>query len=286
MTLKPLYMWAGGKNKLIKHYEPIFSQLPHYDNYVEPFFGGGSIYCWLKNHNKFETASINDIKPEIMGIYESIKQDGDKFLSTVNTELNNYFTHSDKDSRKAYYYDLRQQYWDNPTPEMLFVLMRLGFNGIWQTCTASKGLFGTPAGLLNHKTKEQIVSPEILKEWEESLQTTDLSSVSYEHMDIRPENTLIYLDPPYRDSFTTYGTGFNDEDQKRLVEWSLAQADKGATVLLANRFVEGDTFFENLLPNASFTYFDVFYTDGRRKKVETGYEAKKAREFLAVLNPH
>lgn len=41
MTLKPLYMWAGGKNKLIKHYEPIFSQLPHYDNYVEPFFGVG-----------------------------------------------------------------------------------------------------------------------------------------------------------------------------------------------------------------------------------------------------
>lgn len=33
---------------------------------------------------------------------------------------------------------------------------------------------------------------------------------------------------------------------------------------------------------ADFHYFDVIYTAGRRKATAAGYEAKKAREFLAI----
>lgn len=86
-------------------------------------------------------------------------------------------------------------------------------------------------------------------------------------------------------SFTTYGTGFNDDDQEQLLKWAMERAQEGATVLLSNRCVTGETFFEERLPDAGFHYFDVSYTAGRRKRVESGYEAKSAREFLAVLRP-
>lgn len=57
--MKPFYMWAGGKTKTIKHYEPIFPR--DFDSYVEPFFGGGAIYAWLNNLGKLKNPVINDV---------------------------------------------------------------------------------------------------------------------------------------------------------------------------------------------------------------------------------
>ena len=42
--MKPLFMWAGGKKKLLKKYEPHLPQ--DFDTYVEPFLGGGAMFIW------------------------------------------------------------------------------------------------------------------------------------------------------------------------------------------------------------------------------------------------
>lgn len=45
-NIKPLYMYAGGKAKLIKHYKDVIPQPEKTHKYVEPFFGGG-VLCGL-----------------------------------------------------------------------------------------------------------------------------------------------------------------------------------------------------------------------------------------------
>ena len=163
--------------------------------------------------------------------------------------------------------------------------MRLGFNGVWQTCADSHGLFGTPSGLLNHERAEQVFKPELIHVWSNALQSALIHAGGYQDIPIPEQPSLIYLDPPYRDSFTSYGTGFNDDDQKALCGWLRDRYDEGHRVLLANRHVEGDPFFENLLGDiCDFHYFDVTYTAGRRKKTADGFEAKSAREFLAITH--
>lgn len=276
-------MWAGGKTRLLKRYEPLLGDVKGRTTYAEPFFGGGAVYGFLQGQNLLPAHSlINDVNDELIGVLRALRDDPGGFIEIVDSLIEDYLVIEGKEARKAYYYDLRKKYWDEPNPALLFFLMRLGFNGIWQTCVEAKGLFATPAGLLNHTRKEQICKADNLKEWSSALQTTDIYSQDYLSLNI-PENSYIYLDPPYRDSFTNYSTGFNDENQKQLVSWAKEQAEKGSTVLLANRCVDGDTFFEDLLPEATFHYFDITYTAGRRKKVDDGFEAKKAREFLAVL---
>lgn len=274
-------MWAGGKGKLLKKYENIWPK-NSFETYVEPFFGGGAVYCWLNNNRTIsQKCIINDVNEEIMKMLLTIRNSPEQFMSEVDRILEDYFL---ADNRKQFYYDLREKYWNTPTSAMLFVLMRLGFNGIWQTCVKSKGLYGTPAGLLNHKNSDQIYTRNNVLDWAKALSHTDIQMGDYSSLSFKEENSLIYLDPPYRDSFTTYGTGFNDEEQKRLIEWCVEKWKNKATVLLANRCVENDDFFERLLPaSTEFHYFDVTYTAGRRKHVENGFEAKKAREFLAVL---
>lgn len=281
--MKPIYMWAGGKTKLLKHYAGILPDFSSYQLYVEPFFGGGAVWADIQGDYTGRTV-VNDINTELMGVLRAIRDDRTGFLSSLETMSSEYLAIEGKEARKELYYKLRKEYWTDPSADKLYFLMRLGFNGIWQTCKDSNGLFGTPAGLLNHKKSEQIFNAELINEWSDALQKSSIFSTGYEQLEFDPEGALIYLDPPYRDSFTSYGTGFNDEDQKKLITWAKKMVEGGATVLLANRHVEGDSFFEDLLPDADFHYFDVVYTAGRRKKNEDStYSAKPAREFLAIM---
>lgn len=281
--LKPFYMWAGGKSKMLKHYEGIFPVLSNYDLFVEPFFGGGAVWADIQSRQSMESV-VNDINEELMGVLKGLKDNSEYFLENLSTLAEDYLAIEGKENRKAYYYNLRKQYWISPDPSTLYFLMRLGFNGIWQTCKDSNGLFGTPAGLMNHEKEEQIFKRSNMRDWSHSLKQSSIYSVDYSDLDFDPQNALVYLDPPYRDSFTSYGTGFDDDDQRRLVSWAKGVVDGGGTVLLANRCVSGDSFFEDLLPEAEFHYFDVTYTAGRRKKNEDNtFSAKSAQEFLAIV---
>ena len=69
---KPLYMWAGGKTKLIKHYKNVWPSIEP-ATYVEPFFGGGAVYSWLKTNNPELEAVIGDINFELINVLNQVK---------------------------------------------------------------------------------------------------------------------------------------------------------------------------------------------------------------------
>ena len=212
-------------------------------------------------------------------------------------------------SKRHYYFMKRNEYqfdydkWkDNPIEEAanLYFLMKTGFNGIWQTKTwntekrgtppthISKaiGRFNTPCGLLNQglnektgKFKEVYEKKEVLA-WHKALQNCTLTSRDFKDtFEFVDKGSYVFLDPPYRGSFTQYGVDFDDKLQESVLDYFNSAKDKGAYVLLSNRDI-GDEFFEERLKNNKIHYIDVTYTAGRRKKTENGFEAKKAKEIL------
>jgi DNA adenine methylase len=42
---KPLFMWAGGKSKMLKHYLPYMPS--SINEYSEPFLGGGAMFLYV-----------------------------------------------------------------------------------------------------------------------------------------------------------------------------------------------------------------------------------------------
>jgi hypothetical protein len=65
--LSPLVKWSGGKSDEIKHF---LQYIPtNYDTYIEPFFGGGALYWYLRPNKSI----INDVHPELIAFYNSIK---------------------------------------------------------------------------------------------------------------------------------------------------------------------------------------------------------------------
>lgn len=285
--MKPLYIWAGGKNKMIKHYQDELANLSNIKTFVEPFFGGGAMTIYMyENFKNIERFVINDIKPEIISIYTAIKHDYENFINHLDVYDKEYIS-LDKDGRKEYFYNARHShaydYEDMTSTQesaLLYFLMRTCFNGVWQINKNTNNRFGTPCGLL--KEKDSVYDKNNLDQWNVFLQKADLYSGDWSIVSekYKGDETFFFFDPPYRDSFTSYGESNDDSMQIELIEFcnNIPESDQ---VFLTNRD-SGDGFFEKHIDEDTLTIkrVPVTYTAGRRKKVEGGFEAKKATEVL------
>jgi DNA adenine methylase len=279
---KPLFIWAGGKNKMLKHYLPIMPK--QVDTYVEPFFGGGAMFCHIVQNYQPKKLVINDVNADIVRIYNSIKNNLPEFLFKLDSYCNVYLP-MNKEDRKKYYFEVRHEHaydydkWSEAEEAAtLYFLMKTGFNGIFQINNNTNRRYGTPAGLLNQKDK--VYELDVVKWWNQALQNTEIMSGDWkECLKQVPDedNTFVFLDPPYRDSFTSYGQTFGDEEQEKLIKY--VRSRKLSTAFLCNRDAE-DGWFEERLGKLIMDKFPVTYTAGRRKQTEEGFEAKQATEVL------
>jgi DNA adenine methylase len=279
---KPLFIWAGGKNKMLKHYLPIMPK--QVDTYVEPFFGGGAMFCHIVQNYQPKKLVINDVNADIVRIYNSIKNNLPEFLFKLDSYCDVYLP-MNKEDRKKYYFEVRHEHaydydkWSEAEEAAtLYFLMKTGFNGIFQINNNTNRRYGTPAGLLNQKDK--VYELDVVKWWNQALQNSEVMSGDWkECLKQVPDedNTFVFLDPPYRDSFTSYGQTFGDDEQEKLIKY--VRSRKLSTAFLCNRDAE-DGWFEERLGKLIMNKFPVTYTAGRRKQTEEGFEAKQATEVL------
>lgn len=321
--MKPLFMWAGGKKKLLKKYEP---HLPdNFESYHEPFFGGGAMFVWAYDKNPNANFYINDINEHIISIYRAVRDDVETFCKYVdnlqgtyldmpapkqpggetNKALEKKYARPDlgrsrrdwksilkeQRSRRHFYFAVRDEYaWrhENLTQvneaAMLYFLMKTGFNGVWQLNGNTNNRFGTPCGLMKHTDK--VYDKDNVMEWHEALQKCEITSGDYKQTlkDVGP-GSYIFLDPPYRGGFADYGTEKDDNFQQEVVNYLNAAAARGAYCMLSNRDM-GDGFFEDRKGDNQIEYFDVTYTVGRRKKVgvdENGKDIFEAVKAKEIL---
>lgn len=288
--MKPLYIWAGGKNKMIPKYQAD-PGIPYsgYDTFVEPFFGGGAMMVHMyKNNPNIKRFVMNDINPEIVGIYRAIKSNVQPFIARISA-LESQYLPLNKDDRKKFYYDLRNEYTTNwsqwnsvDESATLYFLMKTGFNGIWQVNQSSNGRFATPSGLLNQTTK--VYDIQNVLDWHQFLQKVDIHCGDWINCVNQIEGKAFYfMDPPYRDSFTQYGQTFGDQSHIQLIDFC-KQADlNGHLVFYCNRDA-GDNFYTQHKGQLNISYYNVTYTAGRRKQTKTDngvtHTAKNAQEIL------
>ena len=292
--MKPLYMWAGGKNKMIPKYQ-INPGIPMtgYDTYVEPFFGGGAMMIHVyENNPTVKHFILNDINPEIVGLYLAIRDDLDEFLRECDVYCDTYLPMTAAD-RKVYYYKIRKEYTTNYSAwsaakesATLYFLMKTAFNGIWQSTREAKGRFCTPSGLLNHK--HSVYDKQNVLDWNKFLQRVSIHSGQWQHClgnNIQGQ-AFFFFDPPYRDSFTQYGTDFDDTAHEHLINFCKSADQAGNLIMYCNRKAgDTDDFYTRTQGQLLLNEYDIKYTAGRRatekdKDDNPVRTAKAAREIL------
>lgn len=116
--MNALIKWPGGKAREIKHIEEL---IPSFDRYVEPFFGGGAMFFFLKPQN----ALVNDISDNLMDFYRLVKeQDEDfrRYLYVYNALMNDVLKRCEKkyDAINLVYMAMKKSYIDDNIAKNMF----------------------------------------------------------------------------------------------------------------------------------------------------------------------
>jgi len=273
LVVSPLIKWAGGKKRLASIIEAESLKKIDFDNidtYVEPFAGGASVFLYLATKYNFKRQVIMDINPALINLYRQTRDNVTDLmygLDIVENEYNN-LSIEDLDEKKAYFYDIREQFNEELVSEhsdllkqaILFILLnKTDFNGLYRV--NSKGLFNVPFG---QRKTVHLYDRDNMQKFSKLLQNTDILLGDYQQSrKYAGERTFFYFDPPYRPlsdsaSFTSYAkSSFNDEAQVNLANYVKDISKMGSHFTLSNsdphQSDENDDFFDNLYSDFTIT---------------------------------
>ena len=97
--VKAILKWAGGKSSLSSMISQYFLTKKNMDRYIEPFFGGGSLFFYIANNNKDflksskEGSLVCEASPIKLGkrsqIWEAKIYNGDTLCAISKVRLSN-----------------------------------------------------------------------------------------------------------------------------------------------------------------------------------------------------
>ena len=258
---KPFIKWVGGKGQLLATFEKLLPrELAGVEafTYIEPFIGGGAmLFYMLRRFNNIERAIINDLNPDLIKAYKTVKSTPEALIQRLAQIEREYLSIHEEEKRKEYYLSVRKRFNDGEMSDvdntsLLIFLNRTCFNGLYRV--NSKGKFNVPFGKYASPT---ICDAETIYADSELLQKVDIISGDFEQTESYvSEHTFIYFDPPYRpldatSSFNSYAKeAFNDDEQIRLKKYFDRLSAKKCWLMLSNSDCRGrnpeDTFFDDL----------------------------------------
>lgn len=219
--------WPGGKRWIISKYNKIFPK--NFNNYIEPFLGGGSIFFYLSP----KKALISDINKELINTY--------LIMANHPHELKKLLKEHQKNHNSDYYYTIRN---NNPTDNIekagrFLYLNRTCFNGMYRV--NKKGYFNVPIGTKNHF----IADIDSFEKYSNILKKAQIVSKDFEEIIFKAKKgDLVFADPPYtiahnQNAFIKYNENlFSWKDQTRLLDSLIHARNNGAIIISTNAYFE------------------------------------------------
>lgn len=234
-SVAPFVKWAGGKRQLIPQ---IRERMPEkYNDYYEPFVGGGAVIFDLLPAN----ALINDINKALINTYRTICNEPDAFLIEVNRLDNDMW-----EDGKKYYYTIREHYndklmrseYDVELAALFVFINKHCFNGLYRV--NGKGLFNVPY----NNSRRVSVDEDVIIATSEYLRGVTIIDGDFEQAcKNAKKGDFVFIDSPYAPlnptSFESYTKeGFDIESHKRLAKLYDELTARGCYCMLTNHNTE------------------------------------------------
>lgn len=228
--MKPIIKYRGGKSKEIRH---IIPYVPEYNGrYIEPFFGGGSMFFYLEP----QCGIINDINTKLINFYLGVRDDyphlHEELVSLEYIYSQNRLDYEKRkadnpdvkvpDENESLYYSIRDMYnglrpSDYSEAALYYFINKTAYSGMIRF--NNKGEYNVPYG--RYKNFNTAI---ITEEHSKLLQRTKILNKDYtEIFNMAQPDDFMFLDPPYDCIFSDYGNekykdGFNEESHRALAE--------------------------------------------------------------------
>ncbi|MDR1593928.1 MAG: DNA adenine methylase [Prevotellaceae bacterium] len=185
MIKSPL-RYPGGKSRAI---DTIAKLIPDFDEFREPFLGGGSVFVYLKQRYPNKKFWINDLYPELYKFWITTQKDVNTLIEKIYEWRKSY-----PDGKDLYRFlnNNLDNFNDLERAAAFFIYNRITFSGTTLSGGYSEGAF---TGRFTENSIQR------LNEVAKIINGSTITNYDYEELIRREgENVFIFLDPPYYSS--------------------------------------------------------------------------------------
>jgi DNA adenine methylase len=196
--LKTCLRYPGGKSRAVTKMDPYFPDLRNYDEFREPFLGGGSVAIHITKKYPNLKIWVNDLYSPLVIFWQQLQMFG--------TELKDHLLHfksacPDPDSARGLFDISKTILNDSNTGDFeravrFYIVNKCSFSGL----TASSSF--SPQASNNNFSIRGI---EKLPEYSKLIENWRITNYSYDYLMDGNMGAFMYLDPPYDIKDNLYG---------------------------------------------------------------------------------
>lgn len=218
-SIRPLITWVGGKQRLADEIIARMRKATPMDKatrLVEPFCGPFGFTCSFAAQFPRVSIYASDRQALLVSLARAVQNTPNRLAADLEELSKQWVAQPDKESKKRWFYALRDSFNQHlhghrilPNADAVFMaIMRTGYTGLLRF--NRDGLINTPAG---HCKDKPIEDTDRILEFSQAIRGWSLSCRSYEDSiaDVKP-GSVVYLDPPYRETYNDYTAGGFNED--------------------------------------------------------------------------
>jgi DNA adenine methylase Dam len=201
-SLKTPLRYPGGKSRATSKISQFFPDLSKYQEYREPFLGGGSVALYVTQQYPNINIWVNDLYEPLINFWKQLRDNGDeikKYLTNLKQR------HNDPDRAKVLFLESKEYLSSShkKTDDLqraisFYIVNKCSFSGLTESSSFS------PQASENNFSMRGI---EKLLEYSNLIKSWTITNYSYkEVIDFwSGESAFVYLDPPYDIKDNLYG---------------------------------------------------------------------------------
>jgi DNA adenine methylase len=270
-SLKTPLRYPGGKSRACVKMDPYFPDLRNYDEFREPFLGGGSVAIHITKKYPSLDIWVNDLYEPLVNFWQQLQMFGYDLKSEL-VDLKN--ANNTPDKSKELFLQSKERINDKTVSNFdravaFYVVNKCSFSGLTESSSFSPQ--ASNANFSMRGIEKLPAYSELIKNWR-------ITNYSYDYLMDGNKGAFMYLDPPYDIKDNLYGhkgsmhKGF-DHDK------FAADCDSNNMDQLVS--YNSDQLVKNRFKNWNAAEFDLTYT---MRSVGEYMREQKTRKELLLFN--
>jgi len=269
-SLKTPLRYPGGKSRACEKMGPYFPDLRNYDQFREPFLGGGSVAIYITKKYPNLDIWVNDLYEPLVNFWQQLQMFGNDLKDKL---VDLKAANNTPELAKELFLKAKEQVNDQSLPSIdravaFYVVNKCSFSGLTESSS-----FSEQASNSNFSMRgiEKLPSySTLIKKWR-------ITNYSYDYLMDGNKGAFMYLDPPYDIKDNLYG---RKGSMHKGFDHDKFAADCDANNMDQLVSYNSDQLVKDRFKNWNAAEFDLTYT--MRSVGEYMREQKQRKELLLM----
>ena len=252
----PVIKWVGAKQPLmywVKNFLP-----DTFNDYYEPFLGGGSVFWYLVRNNMIKkNVYLTDLNPRLINLYTVIRDSPFSFIR----EMEKY---SGKNNVE-FYRSVQKKVYEDPIKDagLFMYLNKTAYRGMY-----AEDKHGDMAIGFAYRPKVRFVDYDKIVNASAALRGVHLSVATFdEYPKLAKKGDFVYFDPPYYEAYTEYtSSGFPEYEHLNLKALCEQLDERGVLWMQSNN---DEKWVMDTYNKYTIELEEIVYKVNHKKKVES-----------------